>query len=149
MIEVCKVISLKERPVTRVNYSTKLCPVWSYDGIVSGQIIHPKQLVIDETTQNIFVADYKANRIQVFNAEGNLLYEVSTPPKPIGIALTDEFIFVSTNNRLLLKMENSSNLSIKSVMTENSLFGIESNNNSDIYVCEYLNQSIVVFDKAK
>ena len=44
-------------------------------------------------------------------------------------------------------MENSSNLSIKSVLTENSLFGIESNNNSDIYVCEYLNQSIVVFDK--
>ena len=147
VIEVCKVVSLKERPVTRVDYSTKLHPVWYHDRIVSGQIIHPKQLVIDETTQNIFVADYKANRIQVFNAEGNHLYEVSTPPKPIGIALTDEFIFVSTNNRLLLKMESSSNLSIKSVLTEKSLFGIESNNNSDIYVCEYLNQSIVVFDK--
>ena len=98
VIEVCKVVSLKERPVTRVDYSTKLYPVWYHDRIVSSQIIHPKQLVIDETTQNIFVADYKANRIQVFNAEGNHLYEVSTPPKPIGIALTDEFIFVSTNN---------------------------------------------------
>ena len=27
VIEVCKVVSLKERPVTRVEYSTKLCPV--------------------------------------------------------------------------------------------------------------------------
>ena len=146
MIDVCKVASLKERPTTRVDYSTKLCPVWSHDGTVSGQIIEPRQLVIDDATQNIFVANFLAERIQVFNTEGNHLYEISTP-KPIGIALTDEFIFVSTDNKLLLKIEKSSNKSIKSVQTVNLVFGIDSINNSDIYVCKYYDQSIVVFDK--
>ena len=42
VIEVCKVVSLKERPVTRVDYSTKLCPVWSHDGTGSGWIIVPR-----------------------------------------------------------------------------------------------------------
>ena len=147
VIEVCKVASLKERPTTRVDYSTKLCPVWSHDGTVSGQIIEPRQLVIDDATQNIFVADFLAERIQVFNAEGNRLYEISTP-KPIGIALTDKFIFVSTDNKLLLKIKKSSNKSIKSVQTVNLVFGIESINNSDIYVYKYYDQSIVVFDES-
>ena len=147
VIEVCKVVNLKERPVTRVDYSTKLCPVWSHDGTGPSQISYPMQLVIDDTTQNIFVADYSGERIQVFNSVGDHLYEISTPPNPFGIALTDEFIFVSTYNKLLLKIEQSSNKSVKSVQTENYVRGIESNKNSDIYVCGYSNQSIVVFDK--
>ena len=147
VIEVCKVVSLKERPVTRVDYSTKLCPVWSHHGTGSNRISDPYQLAIDDTTQNIFVADLGASRIQVFNGEGNHLYTISTPPSPIGIALTDEYIFVSTNNKLVLKIEKSSNETIKSVTTENDVRGIETNSNSDIYVCELLNRSIVVFDK--
>ena len=121
--------------------------MWSHDGTDSGQISDSRQLVIDDTTQNIFVADRLANRIQVFNAEGNYLCEISTPPDPIGIALTNDYIFVSTTVKLLLKIERSNNESIKSVQTENDVSGIESNANSDIYVCEYSNQSIVVFDK--
>ena len=121
--------------------------MWSHDGTGSCQIIEPSQLVIDVSTQNIFVADSWDNRIQVFNPEGNHLYEISTPPNPIGIALTDNFIFVSTNNNILLKIEKSSNKYIKSVQSENDVFGIESSKNSDIYVCEYSNQSIVVFDE--
>ena len=147
VIEVCKVASLIERPVARVDYSTKLCPVWFHNGTASGRIINPRQIVIDDTTRNIFVADYKAKRIQVFNAEGKHLYEISTPPKPIGITITDKFIFVSANDDLLLKIDKSSNISIKSVQTVNYVFGIESSNNSDIYVCEHSNQSIVVFNK--
>ena len=147
VIEVCKVVSLIEGPVTRVDYSTKLCPVWFHDGSGSILISYPSQVVIDDTTHNIFVADYLSRRIQVFNSVGNHLYEISTPPYPIGITLTDEFIFVSTNYKLLLRIEKSSNKSIKSVVTESAVYGIESNNNSDIYVCENSNQSIVVFDK--
>ena len=146
VIEVCKVVSLKERPVSQVDYSTKSCPVWSHDGTCSGEINDPRQLVIDEKTKNIFLAEYESKRIQVFNSEGTHLYKISTPPEPVGIAITDEFIFVSTNDYLLLKMEMSSNKTIKSVRTENDVRGIESNN-SDIYVCEYSNQSIIVFDE--
>ena len=62
-------------------------------------------------------------------------------------ALTDEYIFVSTANKLVLKIERSSNETIKSVTTENDVYGIETNSNSDIYVCELVNQSIVVFNK--
>ena len=147
VIEVCKVVCLKERPVTRVEYSTKLCPVWSHHGTDSDRISAPEQLAIDDTTHNIFVADGGANRIQIFNGEGNHLYTISTPPEPIGIALTDEYIFVSTYYNLVLKIEKSSNETIKSVTTENHVYGIETNSNSDIYVCELLNRSIVVFDK--
>ena len=101
--------------------------VWSHYGTGSGQNSEPRQLVTDETTQNRFVADYVSKRIQVFDAEGNHLYEISTPPNPIGIALIDEFIFVTTDhNKLLLKIEKSNSKSIKSVQTEYDVWGIES-----------------------
>ena len=146
VIEVCNVVSLKETPVTRVDYFTKLSPVWSHGRTHSG-IIVPRQISIDVTTQNMFVTDFCANRIQVFNREGDHLYELSTPPLPIGITLTDTYIFLSTENKLLVKIEKSSNNYVKFVTTENDVFGIESNTNSDIHVCEKYDQSIVVFDE--
>ena len=146
VIEVCKVVTLKERPLTRIDYSARKCPVWSHDGTVSGEITYPQQLAIDEKTQNIFVTDCDAERIQVFDGEGNHLYQISTPPEPIGITLSDEYIFVSTHDKLV-KIEKSNNKSIKSVETENRVWGIDTNTNTDIYGCEINNQSIVVFDK--
>ena len=146
VIEVCKVVTLKERPLTRIDYSARKCPVWSHDGTVSGEITEPRQLAIDDKTQNIFVTDFDAERIQVFDGEGNHLYQISTPPYPAGITLSDEYIFVSTPDKLV-KIEKSNNQSIKSVETENRVFGIDTNTNTDIYGCEFYNQSIVVFDK--
>ena len=146
VIEVCKVVNLKERPVTRIDYSARKCPVWSHDGTVSGEITDPQQLAIDYKTQNIFVTDFEAERIQVFDGEGNHLYQISTPPLPVGITLSDEYIFVSTRH-MLVKIDKSNNKSIKSVETENRVWEIETNTNTDIYGCEYSDQSIVVFDK--
>ena len=146
VIEVCKVVTLKERPLTRIDYSAIKCPVWSHDGTVSGEISNPQQLAIDDKTQNIFVTDYDAERIQVFDGEGNHLYQISTPPYPVGINLSDEYIFVSTYDKLV-KIEKSNNKSIKSVETENIVYGIDTNTNTDIYGCEVSKQSIVVFDK--
>ena len=144
VIEVCKVVTLKENPLTRIDYSARKCPVWSHDGTVSDEITDPRQLAIDDKTQNIFVTDYSAKRIQVFDGEGNHLYQISTPPYPVGITLSDEYIFVSTPDKLV-KIEKSNNQSIKSVKTENIVWGIDTN--TDIYGCEFYNQSIVVFDK--
>ena len=146
VIEVCKLVTLEERPLTRIDYSVRKCPVWSHDGTVSGEIIRPQQLEIDDKTQNIFVTDFHANRIQVFDGEGNHLYHVSTPPEPTGITLSDEYIFVTTRDKLV-KIEKSNNQSIKSVKTENKVWGIDTNTNTDIYGCEVHKQSIVVFDK--
>ena len=146
VIEVCKVVTLKERPLTRIDYSVRKSPVWSHDGTVSGEITLPMQLAIDDKTQNIFVTDHATKRIQVFDGEGNHLYQISTPPYPAGITISDEYIFVSTHDKLV-KIEKSNNQSIKSVETENKVFGIDTNTNTDIYGCEESNQSIVVFDK--
>ena len=146
VIEVCKVVTLEERPLTRIDYSVRKCPVWFHDGTVSGGITSPEQLVIDCKAQNIFVIDFGANKIQVFDGEGNHLYQISTPPYPAGITLSDEYIFVSTRDKLV-KIEKSNNQSIKSVETENRVWGIDTNTNTDIYGCEVSNQSIVVFDK--
>ena len=146
VIEVCKVVTLKERPLTRIDYSARKCPVWSHDGTGSGEIADPMQLAIDDKTQNIFVTDLDAERIQVFDGEGNHLYLISTPPEPAGITLSDEYIFVTTYDKLV-KIEKSNNQSIKSVETENRVWGIDTNTNTDIYGCEVNKQSIVVFDK--
>ena len=146
VIEVCKVVTLKENPLTRIDYSARKCPVWSHDGTVSGEITSPRQLAIDDKTQNIFVTDYSTKRIQVFDGEGNHLYQISTPPRPVGITLSNEYIFVSTIGKLV-KIEKSNIQSIKSVETENIVWGIDTNTNTDIYGCELRNQSIVVFDK--
>ena len=146
VIEVCKVVTLKERALTRIDYSVRKCPMWSHDGTGSGEITFPQQLAIDEKTQNIFVTDCDAKRIQVFDGEGNHLYQISTPPYPVGITLSVEYIFVSTLDKLV-KIEKSNNQSIKSVETENIVWGIDTNTNTDIYGCEFCNQSIVVFDK--
>ena len=146
VIEVCKVVTLKERPLTRIDYSVRKCPVWSHDGTGSGEITNPIQLAIDDKTQNIFITDYSAKRVQVFDGEGNHLYQISTPPYPAGITLSDEYIFVSTPDKLV-KIEKSNNQSIKSVETENRVWGIDTNTNTDINGCEFSKQSIVVFDK--
>ena len=146
VIDLCKVVTLKERPLTRIDYSAKKSPVWYHDGTASGRITDPQQIAIDDKTKNIFVTDSAANIIQVFDGEGNHLYQISTPPDPAGIALSDEYIFVSTLG-YLVKIEKSNSKSIKSVKTANRVWGIDINTNTDIYGCELFSKSIVVFDK--
>ena len=89
VIEACKVVTLKGEPLKSEDYSLKLRPIWSREGTGPGEIKRPMQIAIDDTTQNMFVADVSANIIQVFNEEGNHLYEIPTAEAPIGIALTD------------------------------------------------------------
>ena len=146
VIDLCKVVTLKERPLTRIDYSAKKSPVWYSYGTVSGMITYPEQIAIDDKTQNIFVTDFNTNRIQIFDGEGNHLYQISTPTYPVGIALSEEYIFVSTRDNLV-KIDKSNNKSIKSVETANRVWGIDTNTNTDIYGCEFNKRSIVVFDK--
>ena len=47
----------------------------------------------------------------------------------------------------LLKLNKSTNNLIESVSTEKIIWGIEVDEQTNIYVCEYMNQSIVVFDR--
>ena len=144
VIEVCNIVTLKERPFRSEHYSLNRRPVWSQEGTGPGEIKRPFQIAIDNSTQNIFVADEGANRIQVFNEEGNYLYQIPTPEYPIGIALTEEYIFVSAQDQLL-KIRKSNNKSVKSVQTENCVWGIDIDRNTNIYGCENANKSVIVF----
>ena len=145
VIDVCTVVTLKERPFRSEDYSLKLSPVWSREGTGPSEIKRPMQIAIDYTTQNIFVADLSANVIQVFSEEGNHLYKVPTAAYPTGIALTEEYIFVSAKDHLA-KIRKSNNKSVKSVRTEKRVWGIDTDENTNIYGCEDKNQSVIVFD---
>ena len=147
--DVCKVVCLKEKPVQRVDYSVKVRPVWSRaaGGKCPDQISSPMQIAIDNTTQNIFVTDLDSPRIQVFDSEGNHLYSITDEivRGSTGIALTNEFLFVTSGGNLV-EFNKTSNHLIESVETENRILGIEVDKQTNIYGCELYNQSIVVFD---
>ena len=145
IVELSKVIRMKERPFRTEDYSLKLRPVWYHEGTASSVIKNPHQLSIDTESGNIFVADYATNKIQVFDNTGHYLYHIPTPPAPMGVCLNDEFIFVATDRHKLLKIQISNKKTIKLVETEERIFGMDISNN--IYVCEYINKSVSVFDK--
>ena len=145
IVEVSKVVKKKERPFRTEDYSLKLRPVWYHEGTASSVIEYPQQLAIHTESGNIFVADSNTNKIQVFDNTGHYLYHIPTPPEPTGLCLSDEFIFVTTDEDELLKIQISNKTVIKSVRTDNSGFcGIDISNN--IYVCEFRNLSVSVFD---
>ena len=145
MSEVCEVVTLGERPFSTEDYPLKLRPVWSRDGTGTGGIKDPMQIAIDNTTQNIFVPDQLANIVHVFTEEGKHLYKIATAASPKGIALTEEDIFVSAYDQLE-KITKSNNRFVKSVKTENSVWGIDIDANANIYGCENKNKSVIVFD---
>ena len=144
IVEVSKVVKKEERPFRTEDYSLKLRPVWYHEVTASSFIETPQQLAIHTESGNIFVADSDTNKIQVFDNTGHYLYHIPTPLGPVGVCLSDEFIFVTTFEGKLLKIRISNKKTIKSVVTDNSGYGIDISTN--IYVCEFSNQSVSVFD---
>lgn len=144
VVNVCKVVSSMKKTLRTEDYS-RSSPVWSRDATETTRIHNPKQLTIDTTSENILVADYTGNRVQVFDKSGNHLYAIQTPPHPIGLAVTNEFIFVSSEHQLL-KIQKSNNKTVESVTT-NNIRGIDVDMNSNIYGCECRKIAVIVWDK--
>ena len=143
IVEVSKIA----RPFRTEDYSLKLRPVWYHEVTVSSVIVNPRQLAVDTKSGNIFIADYNSKKIQVFDNAGHYLYHIPTPPKPIGLCLSDEFIFVTTNERKLVKIQISNKKTIKTFETKNMVYAYGMDISSNIYVCEFNNKSVIVFDK--
>ena len=139
-----KVVRKKERPFRTEDYSLKLRPVWYHERTASSVFGHPEQLAIHTESGNIFVADYDTNKIRVFDNTGHYLYRILTPPGPMGLCLSEEFIFFTIDNHKLIKIRISDNKTIQSVVTENRVYGMDISNK--IYVCETRNKSVIVFD---
>ena len=144
IVEVSKVM-MKEVPFRTDDYSLKLRPVWYHGGTGSSVIKNPEQLAIHSISGNIFVVDNETKKIQVFGNTGHYLYHITTPPEPIGLCLSDDFIFVTTYEQKLAKIRISNKKTVKSVVTENKVYGMDISSN--IYGCERFNQSVSVFDK--
>ena len=144
IVEVSKVVKKEKRPFRTEDYSLKLHPVWYHEGTASSVIEDPYQLAIHTESGNIFVADRNTNKIRVFDNTGHYLYHIPTPPKPIGLCLSNEFIFVTTEEQKLIKVRISNKKAIKSIRTDDLIYGMDISNN--IYVCEYYNQSVSVFN---
>ena len=81
----------------------------------------------------------------MFDKAGHYLYHIPTPPHPIGLCLSEEFMFVTTNERKLVSIQISQKKTFKLVATENLLYGMDISDN--IYACEYYKKSVSVFDK--
>ena len=143
--EFSKVVKMKERPFRTEEYFLKLLPVWYHEGTGSSVIENPKQLAIDTISGNIFVADFNTKKIQVFDNTGHYLYHIPTPPRPLGLCLSDDFIFLTTSVQKLVKIRISNKKTVKSVATKEQVSGMDISSN--IYVCEYYNRSVSVFDK--
>ena len=81
----------------------------------------------------------------MFDKTAHYLYHILTLTHPIGLCLSDEFIFITSAEKKLVKIQTSNKKSIKSVVTENWVYGMDISNN--IYGCEINNKSVSVFDK--
>ena len=142
--ELSKPVKMQERPFRTEDYSLKLRPVWYHGGTGSSVIEDPQQLAIHTKSGNIFVADHDANKIQVFDESGYHLYYIPTRRHPIGLCLSEEFICVATDEHKLAKIQISNKKTIKSVVTDKFISGMDISDN--IYGCENHNQSVSVFD---
>ena len=145
LVDVCKVVKMKERPFRTEDYSLKLHPVWCHEGTGPSVIENPQQLAIGTISGNIFVTDCNTKKIQVFDKAGHYISHIPTPPYPIGLCHSDEFIFVTTGVKQLVKIQISNKIIVNSVATEKPVYGLDISNN--VYVCEYDNNSVSVFDK--
>ena len=145
IVELCKVVKTKKGPFRTEDYSLKLRPVWYHEGTGSSVIKNPQQLAIHEGSGNIFVTDCDGRKVQVFDKAGHYLYHIPTPTRPIGLCLSDEFMFVTTSESKLAKIQISQKETIKLVVTERPLYGMDISDN--IYVCESYNHSVSLFDK--
>ena len=141
VIDVCKVVILKERPFQSEDYRLKLSPVWSRESPFNDN--NPCQMTIDETTHDIFVID-QLGRIVVFDKAGKYLYNVPMGLISVGIVLTNGVIYASSVKRLH-KFEKSSNKCIEFIHTQHHICALDIDKDVNIYGCEYSNNSIVVY----
>ena len=147
-------IELKE-----VNYHNKTTPIIqsSKRGSNSGEI-DPSSVTVDDKSNNIFVADYINNRVQVFDSNGKYLYKFgdSEPGKmnrPYGIVINEDKVYVSQYSDNCVNVYDVKgkfiaqfgNHGIGSETISHPTGLAVSHNNGDIYVCERDTDVIFVY----
>ena len=142
-----------------VNYHNKTTPIIqsSKRGSNSGEI-KPYGVTVDDKSNNIFVADYGNNRVQVFDSNGKYLYKFgdNEPVKmnrPRGIVIHEDKVFVSQRDGKCVNVydmkgnyiDQFGNHGIES-QTINTPQGLAvSHKNGDIYVCDLAKHVVFVY----
>ena len=147
-------IELKE-----VNYHNKTTPIIqsSKRGSNSGEI-DPYGVTVDDKSNNIFVANYINNRVQVFDSNGKYLYKFgdSEPGKmnrPYGIVMYEDKVYVSQRIGYCVNVYDVKgkfiaqfgNHGIGSETISHPTGLAVSHNNGDIYVCDWDKHVISVY----
>ena len=143
-------------PVGTPNYGTFLIPtsVTGIKGRAPGELNYPHGVAINEATNQIFVANYNNNRIDIFFETGEYLNHLGDLHYPWGIAIHDNSLFVSSYMRHTI-----SKYSLTDFSLVKQIGGMGSNNgefqyprqlttdpNDHVYVADSDNNRICVLD---
>ena len=81
---------------------TIVCVATGKCGRAPGELMNPAELAIDEATNQIFVANYGNDRVEVFSETGEYLYQLGVRVgqllSPISIAMHGDSIYVCSYN---------------------------------------------------
>ena len=140
-----------------VQYTDKWRPVVSVgtQGNGRGEFQRPFGVVVEHKSENIYVAEERNNRVQVFNKEAKYLFEFGSDKmkQPIGIVIYKDKVFVTQNGGGCLLVYGLNGKFIQQVGTPGSAEGQFNhprgiaihNTNGDIYICDYSNNRIQIF----
>lgn len=147
--------------IALANHSYQFTNQWGNLGFAAGQFNYPQGVAIDKN-DNVYVADTRNHRVQVFDKDGVFIrqwgshgFQDSRFDFPYGIAVDnnlDVYVADSGNNRI--QKFSSTGVFIKkwgAYGIANGSFnfprGIEIDNNGDVIVADSRNNRIQVFDK--
>ena len=140
----------------KINYLNKTTPVIKASN--REVINNPQCVTIDKQSNNIYVVDYRNNRVQVLDSKGKSLYKFGKNSlgkmyQPSGIAIYDEKVFVSQFDSKCVNIYDLDGNYIgqfgNSVIeseTINKPTGLAiSHKNGDIYVCDWNKDIVFVY----
>ena len=147
---------IKQVPVGIPNYCTFLIPtsVTGIKGRAPGELHYPHGVAINEVTNQIFVANYNNNRIDIFFETGEYLNHLGDLHYPWGIAIHDNSLFVSSYMRHTISKYSLTDFSlVKQIGGEGSNNGefqyprqLTTDPNDHVYIADSHNNRICVLD---
>ena len=119
-------------------------------GLGNSQFLDPWDVTHDEVG-NVYVTNYRNDRVHIFNAQGRLLRSLVAPghiTKPVGITFCRGVVYISqwkNNGKLYMYLKNGEEAgSIPCKSSYNGLRGIAIDQDGFIYICDNDKQQVIV-----
>ena len=140
-----------------VQYTGRVRPIVSVGSYDRGrrQFYNPYGVVVEQTTEDIYIADQCNHKVQVFSRDARFLFEfgIDKMRSPLCIAINRDRVFVTQfagGCVLVYDLDGRFIQQIGSTGSKEGQFkqpwGIAIyNTNGDIYVCDYFNDRIQIF----